>query len=114
MQINEIICNLLSSLEYDVFYIFKPDGIELDTYITFDTSIQNSWFSNDGHEANTFMIVVNILTKDIKQISNIINQIIEIVDTNQNCYNFLNRGNSYIKDTGEYFSACTFNMIYIN
>lgn len=114
MQINEIISDLLSGLDCNAFYIFKPDGIELDTYITFNTNIQNTWFSNDNSEANTFMITINILTKDIKQISNIIFQIKDIVDFNQNCYNFINRGSSYIKDTGEYFTACTFNMIYID
>lgn len=114
MQINEIISNLLSDLDYNVFYIFKPDGIELDTYITFNTDIQDTWFSDNDNEANTFMIVINILTKDIKQISDIIFQIKNIISSNQNCYNFINRGSSYIKDTGEYFTACTFSMIYIN
>ena len=34
----------------------------------------------------------------------------KIVNDDPNCCYFMNRGNTYIKDTREFFSACTFFM----
>ena len=47
MQINEIICILLRDLNCNMFYIHKPDGIELDEYITFNATLKDEWFSNN-------------------------------------------------------------------
>ena len=44
MLINERIYNLLKDIEYNTFYVLKPDGFELDTYITFDTIVKDEWF----------------------------------------------------------------------
>ena len=40
----------------------------------------------------------------------IIEQMKKIVNDDPNCCYFMNRGNTYIKDTREFFSACTFFM----
>lgn len=110
MLANEVISNLLGSIDYYVFYALKPDGFELDTYITFDTTIKSNWFSNDKRELDTYLVTINIITKNIGEMPKIIQQIKDIVDENPYCCYFMNRGNTYIKDTREFFSACTFYM----
>ena len=110
MLINERLYNLLKDVEYDTFYVLKPDGLELDTYITFDTTVKDEWFSNDGIEVSTYMVTINIITKDLEVMPVIIEQMKKIVNDDPNCCYFMNRGNTYIKDTREFFSACTFFM----
>ena len=110
MLINERLYNLLKDVEYDTFYVLKPDGLELDTYITFDTTVKDEWFSNDGIEVSTYMVTINIITKNLEVMPVIIEQMKKNVNDDPNCCYFMNRGNTYIKDTREFFSACTFFM----
>lgn len=110
MLINEVISNLLGETGYYAFYALKPDGFDLDTYITFDTTIKDDWFANDDSELETYMVTINIITKNVSEMPKVIKQIKQIVNDNPYCCYFMNRGNTYIKDTREYFSACTFFM----
>ena len=110
MLINERICNLLGDTGYYVFYALKPDGFDLDTYITFDTTVKSNWFSDNGYEADTYFVTINIITKTVSEMPVVIQKIKDIVDNSPYCCYFMNRGNTYIKDTREFFSACTFYM----
>lgn len=114
MQINEIICILLRNLNCNMFYIHKPDGIELDEYITFNATLKDEWFSNNFYESNTFVITINILTKNISNISDLVNQVKNIIDNDKNCYGFSCRGSSFIKDTNEFQTVCSFNLLYFD
>lgn len=107
---NERIGRLLKECGYSVFYVLKPDGFDLDTYITFDTTIKDEWFSNDGIEVSTYMVTINIITKKLNEMPIIVEKMKKIVNDDPNCCYFMNRGNTYIKDTREFFSACTFFM----
>lgn len=110
MLVNQVITNLLGDTGYPVFYVLKPDGFEAETFITFDATIKSDWFSNDGREADVYYVTINIITKNVNVMPTIIQQIRDIVYNNPHCYYFMNRGSSYIKDTREFFSACTFYM----
>ena len=56
------------------------------------------------------MVTINIITKKLNEMPIIIKKKKKIVNDDPSCCYFMNRGNTYIKDTREFFSACTFFM----
>lgn len=109
-MIDEIICDLLKDLDVELFYIHKPDAYKVDPYITFNFTRRQNWFSDSSHEMDKYYITLNIVSKNSKDIINFNDQIQKIIDKSTLCFNCVNQGGMYIKDTQEFFNATTFYM----
>ena len=114
MDINERICSLLSQVYEDVFYVHKPDGYEVDKYMTFNFTINGFWNSDNISEVDKYYITVNFLTKNQMELNPMIEKLKSIIRNEEMCYGFQNRGTTYIKDTLEFFNASTFYMLVEN
>ena len=114
MNINERICSLLSQVCEDVFYVHKPDGYEVDKYMTFNFTINGFWNSDNISEMDKYYITVNFLTKNQMELNPMIEKLKSIIRNEEMCYGFQNRGTTYIKDSLEFFNASTFYMLVEN
>lgn len=111
MDINEFICNMFEEIGVDIFYIHKPDGYEVDNYITFNFTLSGTWESNNKAEMDKYFITVNFITKKSSELNRIINEFKRIIRGNEMCYGFMNRGTIYNKDSLEFFNASTFYVL---
>ena len=111
MDINELICNMFEEVGVDIFYIHKPDGYEIDDYITFNFIINGAWSSNNDYEMDNYFITVNFITKNVGKLNTMINKFKKIVRNNEMCYAFSNRGTIFNKDSLEFFNASTFYLL---
>lgn len=114
MDINERICSLLSQVCEDVFYVYKPDGYEVDKYMTFNFTINGFWNSDNISEMDKYYITVNFLTKNQMELNPMVEKLKSIIRDEEMCYGFQNRGTTYIKDSLEFFNASTFYMLVEN
>ena len=97
MDINELICTMFEKVGVDIFYIHKPDGYEVDNYITFNFILNGTWESNNKPEMDKYFITLNFITKKPNELNRIINEFKKIIRENEMCYGFMNRGTIYIR-----------------
>lgn len=110
-MINELIHDLLKDVETELFYIHKPDAYKVDPYITFNFVRRSDWYSDSSYEMDKYYITLNIVSKNSKNIIDLNDKISKIINGNDLCFNCVNQGGMYIKDTQEFFNATTFYML---
>lgn len=113
-NILEYITNLLKEIDLDAFFVFKPDGIVLTDYLTFNFKIYSDWYSDDCFEATRWHITINHLTKNQNNIFPIETQLREIIKNDKYAYGLVNQGSTYLKDERSYFTALTFYLMIPN
>ena len=111
MDINELICTMFEKVGVDIFYIHKPDGYEVDNYITFNFILNGMWESNNKPEMDKYFVTLNFITKSPNELNRIINEFKKIIRNSEMCYGFTNRGTTYNKDSLEFFNASTFYIL---
>lgn len=111
MNILEYICNLLQETNLDAFYVIKPMGYPADDYLTFNFTINDTWYSDNTNEMIKYKITINHMTKNQSNIYPVETQLRNIIKKDMYSYGLVNQGSMYIKDTQEYFTALTFYML---
>lgn len=111
MDIVSYLVNLLSPAGLNSYFIHKPDGRKEDEYITFNFITNNEWYSNDEEEAEKYLVTINYMTKANKNIIPTSKKIKEVIDHDERCAGYSNKGSLYLKDTQEFITAITFTVI---
>ena len=110
-NIVDYLVNLLSSVGLNSYFIHKPDGKKELDYITFNFTIDDDWYSNDCVELEKYLVTINHMTQSAKNIMPITEKMKQVINNDEHCYAYVNRGSHYHKDTQQFNTATTFTVI---
>lgn len=82
-NINKLIVSTLKPIGVPIYFVYKPENIQIDDYITFNYLENENWFSNNSSEINEFSVTLNYISNDLGRSVQINDNIKTILKNNE-------------------------------
>jgi len=109
-NVYEYMLSVLSEIEFPVYFIQRPDGDRRETFITFNYTTENDWFSNDEQETEVYSVTVNFVTKNPALIVPNTEKIKTLLNSQSDITRVIKRGTVYTKELKLYTTIITFKI----